>query len=86
MSAPYPVRWLTYRASGILQECRGWAGRRNDVAHGLVDRFVDELNKGWFLVPGLYSKKGRTLGKMDYRYNAAIINAFGEQFLASTTG
>jgi hypothetical protein len=66
----------------VLQECRGWAGRRNDVAHGLVDRFIDEFQKGWFLVPGLYSRKGRSpLGKMDYRYNASIVNGFSEEFL-----
>lgn len=66
----------------ILKECSGWAGRRNDIAHGLVDRFVDEFEKGWFLVPALYSKKGRNeVGKMDYRYNAEIIHNFSDQFL-----
>src|SRR5271169_5894470 len=44
-------------ALSILKECRGWAGRRNDIAHGLVDRFTDEFAKGWFLVPGIYSIK-----------------------------
>lgn len=66
----------------LLIECSGWAGRRNDVAHGLADRFVDEFEKGWFLVPGIYSKRGRNeRGKVDYRYNAQIIDTFGNRFL-----
>jgi hypothetical protein len=66
----------------ILSECSGWAGRRNDVAHGIVDRFLDEFEKGWFLVPGLYAKRGRNeVGKVDYRYNAEIIHGFGGQFI-----
>jgi len=66
----------------LLTECSGWAGRRNDIAHGLVDRFTDEFKKGWFLVPGLYARKGRNeFGKVDYRYNAEIICGFSNQFL-----
>ena len=42
---------------GILNECSGWAGRRNDIAHGVADRYLDEMEKGWFLVPGLYNIK-----------------------------
>jgi hypothetical protein len=73
---------LGENALSLLNECGGWAARRNDIAHGLVDRFVDEFERGWFLIPGIYSKRGRNeRGKTDYRYNAAIINAFGEQFL-----
>jgi hypothetical protein len=26
----------------LLSECRNWAGRRNDIAHGVADRFADE--------------------------------------------
>ncbi len=73
---------LGENALSILNECSGWAGRRNDIAHGLVDRFIDELAKGWFLIPSIYSIKGRSLrGKMDYRYNAEIIHGFSDQFL-----
>ncbi len=69
-------------ALSLLIECSGWAGRRNDIAHGLVDRFVDEFGKGWFLVPSIYSKKGRNeRGKIDYRYNAQIVDMFGDHFL-----
>lgn len=73
---------LREKSLGILKECSGWAGRRNDIAHGLVDRFADEFEKGWFLLPGLYSKKGRNeVGKIDYRYNAEIIHNFSDRFL-----
>jgi hypothetical protein len=66
----------------ILNECGGWAGRRNDVAHGVADRYLDEFEKGWFLVPGLYNIKGRPLGKKAaYRYNAAIIDGFSQRFM-----
>jgi hypothetical protein len=69
-------------AVSLLIECSGWAGRRNDIAHGLVDRFADEYERGWFLIPGIYSKRGRNeKGKIEYRYNTAIIDAFTEHFL-----
>jgi hypothetical protein len=66
----------------ILNECNGWASRRNDVAHGIADRYSDEMEKGWFLVPSLYSIKSRPLGKKAaYRYNAAIIDDFSKRFM-----
>lgn len=66
----------------ILNECSGWAGRRNDIAHGMADRYLDEFEKGWFLVPGLYNIKSRPLGRRAaYRYNAAIIDGFAEHFM-----
>jgi hypothetical protein len=68
---------------GILNECSGWAGRRNDIAHGVADRYLDEMEKGWFLVPGLYNIKSRPLGKKAaYRYNASTIDNFSDQFMA----
>ncbi len=67
---------------GLLHECSGWAGRRNDIAHGIADRYLDEIEKGWFLVPGLYNIKSRPLGKKAaYRYNAAIMDEFSERFM-----
>jgi len=73
---------LSENVVAALNECGGWAGRRNDIAHGIVDRFADEFEKGWFLIPGLYARRGRNeLGRVDYRYNAEIINSFGNSFL-----
>jgi hypothetical protein len=66
----------------ILNECSGWAGRRNDMAHGIADRYWDEMEKGWFLVPSLYNIKIRPLGnKAAYRYDAAIMDGFSQRFL-----
>jgi len=69
-------------ALSLLNECGGWSARRNDIAHGLADRFADEYDRGWFLIPGIYSKRGRNeQGKVDYRYNAKIVDEFGARFL-----
>jgi hypothetical protein len=75
----------------LLKVCGSWAGRRNDIAHGLVDMNLDDSR--WYLFPSLYTWKGRTLipnpvqgkpllHKSDYRYNAEIIDAFSDEFLA----
>jgi hypothetical protein len=70
------------QALEILNECGGWAGRRNDIAHGIADMYLDEIKTGWFLVPGLYNIKSRPLGKKAaYRYNAAIMDEFSERFM-----
>jgi hypothetical protein len=78
-------------AVAALKDCRHWSGRRNDIAHGLVDMFFDELGQ-WFLIPSLYARRGRILEsnpvagksliiKSGYRYNAAMIDSFSDQFL-----
>ena len=79
-----PAERLPFEADArsLLNECRGWSGRRNDIAHGLADRFTDEFERGWFLTPGIYSKRGRNeRGSVSYKYNATIIDGFGDQFL-----
>lgn len=74
----------------VLNLCGDWAGRRNDIAHGLVDLNVDDAR--WYLFPSLYATRGRRLianpvpgrpllHKSDYRYNAEIIDAFSNEFL-----
>lgn len=81
--------WLTewkdcpcgQNALDLLSESQGWAARRNDIAHGIADRFIDEIEKGWFLIPSIYSIKGRKSGKADYRYNARIIDKLSERFV-----
>jgi hypothetical protein len=81
LSAFYVKLALDDQVLGILNECSGWAGRRNDIAHGMADRYSDEFSKGWFLVPGLYNIKSRPLGKKAaYRYNTAIMDDFSERF------
>lgn len=85
----WPQCPLGPNAIDILKRCKAWAGRRNDVAHGLVDLLLDDTR--WYLFPSLYAGKGRKLianpqGKPlirpDYRYNAKIVDAFSDEFLA----
>ena len=70
-------------AINALKECEDLATRRNEIAHGIVDRFWDELEKGWFLLPAFYTIKSRPLGgRPAYRYNAWLIDSCSERFLA----
>lgn len=64
-----------------LKNCKSWASRRNEVAHGLVDKHFEQ--ESWFLMPSLYSIKGRPLpkAKAAYRYNAEIIESFAVKFI-----
>jgi hypothetical protein len=74
----------------LLNLCGRWAGRRNDIAHGLVDMNADDAR--WYLFPSLYGTKGRKLmtnpvpgrpllQKSGYRHSAEIIDAFSDEFL-----
>jgi hypothetical protein len=87
----WPACPLASNATDALNKCGSWAGRRNDVAHGLVDMSLDDSR--WYLFPGLYAAKGRTLAanpvqgkpllqRPDYRYNSEIVDAFSDEFLA----
>jgi hypothetical protein len=61
----------------LIGECSGWAGRRNDVAHG---RAAQMLN-GWHLFPGLYNTNRQPLGAVPaYAYTSAQIANFGIAF------
>jgi hypothetical protein len=61
----------------FLTECNGWAGRRNDVAHGRVG----QLPNGYFLVPGLYNTKKQPLGEdAAYCYNSGQLATFAVAF------
>jgi hypothetical protein len=86
----WPDRPLGQNAIELLNLCRRWAGRRNDVAHGLVDMNADDAR--WYLFPSLYGTKGRKLmtnpvpgrpllQKSGYRRSAEIIAAFSDEFL-----
>ncbi|MBR0786930.1 hypothetical protein [Bradyrhizobium iriomotense] len=87
----WPLCPLGPNATDLLKQCGRWAGRRNDIAHGIADIWFDDAH--WYLFPGLYAGKGRTvlanpeqgkplIHRPDYRYNAEIIEAFADQFLS----
>jgi hypothetical protein len=51
---------------------RGFASRRNDIAHG---RVVDLERKGYYLCPGLYaSRKNPVTGPTGYAYSSVEIH------------
>src|SRR5262249_21806748 len=65
----------------ILKECGEWAGRRNEIAHGIVDRLTDAPKNAWFLFPSFYNAKKRRLGERPaYRYTAANIEYYSDCF------
>jgi hypothetical protein len=68
----------------IGTECRQFAGKRNNIAHGIVDiRFSDppKLKLGHWLVPSYYATKKYPLkGPAAYAYTSAEINYFLHEF------
>jgi hypothetical protein len=68
----------------IGTECRHFASKRNNIAHGIVDlRFSDppKLKIGYWLVPSLYaSKKNPLTGPNAYAYTSAEIIYFIKEF------
>ena len=57
----YPNLGLEKRLKDLIStECRNFASKRNNIAHGIVDlRFSDppELKMGHWLVPSFYATK-----------------------------
>jgi hypothetical protein len=70
----------------IGTECRNFASKRNNIAHGIVDlRFSGDTPRksklGHWLVPSLYtSKKNPLEGPNAYAYTSAEIRYFVQQF------
>jgi len=69
-------------ALNILKECGEWAARRNEIAHGIVDRLIDAPKNAWFLFPSFYNARKRQLGdRPAYRYTAANIDYYSDCFV-----
>jgi hypothetical protein len=78
----YPQCPLIGNCFELLNECKHWSGRRNDLAHGQVDCLVDAIPNGWMLFPGLFdTKKRSTEGKSKFRYTVEYIEGFSAGFL-----
>jgi hypothetical protein len=62
--------------------CRGFASRRNEIAHGrVVTRMESGKPDSCHLYPGLFaSKKYKVSGEPVYLYTADQINEFGDRF------
>lgn len=72
----------------LLTECKGFAARRNDIAHGRVEFVLCGENPWWegphafLLLPGLFATKKYTLEhKPVYVYSTAEISFFSECFV-----
>jgi hypothetical protein len=68
----------------IGTECRKFSGKRDNIAHGIVDmRFSDapKLKLGHWLVPSIYvTKKHPLKGPSAYAYTSVEINYFLHEF------
>jgi hypothetical protein len=75
-----PDAGLQTEFEDILRKYRGFAGRRNDIAHG---RVAQNAGTGWYLYPGLYNTNKYPLGQPPkYLYSSAEITKFKERFEA----
>jgi hypothetical protein len=81
---PYHPAVRAYGSVLGSAECRNFATKRNNIAHGVVDmRFSDppKLKLGYWLVPSLYtSKKNPLKGPNAYAYTSAEIDYFIKEF------
>jgi hypothetical protein len=79
---PLPECPLENACRELLNECKEWAARRNEIAHGKVDCLTDTYPNGWHLFPGLFNTKKRPLNdKAAYRYTAANIEHYANGFV-----
>lgn len=67
----------------IMKVAKGWAGRRNDVAHAIVVPMASDTSAGGFsLYPGLYNSKKWSMpdDQPAFSYSSVEIDGFGRQF------
>jgi hypothetical protein len=76
-----PNEQLQSRFDAILRSYRGFAGRRNDIAHGRGGQDSTNPAHGWYLYPGLYNTNKYPIGQPPkYLYSSAEINGFRAEF------
>ena len=80
----YPDETLQRRLGNLCQECRHFAGQRNNIAHGAAVQFFNARPaKGlaWFLQPSQYgAKKNPMDAPPAYSYTSVEIGYFTHQF------
>lgn len=66
----------------LLKACRGYAGRRNDIAHGVVAHgFGTNPTQGFYLRPSAYTSRKNPIGRQPtYAYSSFEIERFRLQF------
>lgn len=81
-SQQYPTCPHLDNCYALLSECERGSARRNDIAHGRVDRLLDAVPNGWMLFPGFYNTKKRSIeGKSKYAYTVEHIERYASAFL-----
>jgi hypothetical protein len=71
------------RYADLMKACRGFAARRNDIAHGMALLSLNEAGRvtGVYLQPGLFASKKNPLGKQpSYSYTTSQIRDFIKHF------
>lgn len=81
---------LEMRFRGLLNECRQFAGRRNDIAHGRVESLLGaeydwwpqkDIDHCWLFLPGLLATKRYSLNHEPlFIYTVAELTYFMDQF------
>jgi hypothetical protein len=65
----------------VLRNYRGYAARRNDIAHGRAGQESTNPAHGWYLYPGLYNSKKYPIGQPPkYLYSSVEIRRFKDGF------
>ena len=85
-----PTAELQMKLRGLLQECRQFSGRRNDIAHGRVEALLGaeydwwpqkDRDCCWLFLPGLLSAKRYSLDHEPlFIYMVAELTYFKDQF------
>jgi len=74
-----PVPELESDFKELLKSYRGWAARRNDIAHGRSGQ--DSQTAGWYLYPGLFNTKRYPIRRPPtYLYSSVEIGRIKEGF------
>jgi len=86
-----PLPEIEKRVLGLLNECRNFSGRRNDIAHGRVECIIDDEEYAWWkgncpcylFLPGLLSTKKYSLSQEPlYVYTTIEMAHFTQHFEA----
>ncbi|HML06546.1 MAG TPA: hypothetical protein VK430_00255 [Xanthobacteraceae bacterium] len=72
---------LHKRMRSIMQACRGWSARRNEIAHGKIGGAPTDLNYCALWPADSSTRKNEIDHRAKFVYNAALIKEFDHHFL-----
>jgi hypothetical protein len=76
---PHPEFESRFKA--LMKAANGWAGRRNDIAHGKIGGWNPDLNKCVLWPNDFNSRKNALDDRAAYAYNDQQIKEIGEKFM-----